>query len=493
MKINKTYFSILKSTTFFGGVQIIQIILQLIRSKFIAILLGPSGIGFFGLVTSALTMLESLTNFGIATSSVKTIANVSNTSSSQLGRTLGLVKRLIIITGIFGTFVTIIISPLLSNITFGSFQYTNVFLILSCTIFMNQIYAGNIAFLQGIRANKLLGTVTLIGNIVSLLFVIPLYYFYGLNGIVSGIIVNSLIICLFSTWVVKRKNIELSKIPLRDVFNEGRQLIVTGLMISLGGVLALSVSYFVRIFINGSDGFNAVGLYNSGFVIINTYVGLVFTAMSLDYFPRLSGVSDNLEKIKELVNQQSEVAILILAPLIGVFVLCVDWITIILYSESFLPVVPMLFWAALGIFFKSTAWSMGYIFLAKGDNKVFFVSELMSNLLILIFSIVGYRLMKFQGVGLGFLFSYVLNSLQIYLICHFRYGFRFHISFVKLFFIQLVLVTVIMLITFYLQGLSRYLLGGAILLVIILLSVSFVYNNLSIRSMFIYKKNSNKT
>ena len=49
-----SYRQIMKATSIFGGVQVFQIFFQVIRSKFIAVLIGPVGMGIVGLLTSTL-------------------------------------------------------------------------------------------------------------------------------------------------------------------------------------------------------------------------------------------------------------------------------------------------------------------------------------------------------------------------------------------------------------------------------------------------------
>jgi hypothetical protein len=44
-----SYRSILKSTSLIGGASFINILISMIRTKFVAILLGPSGVGLLGL------------------------------------------------------------------------------------------------------------------------------------------------------------------------------------------------------------------------------------------------------------------------------------------------------------------------------------------------------------------------------------------------------------------------------------------------------------
>ena len=52
-------------------------------------------------------------------------------------------------------------------------------------------------------------------------------------------------------------------------------------------------------FISKTGSLSDVGLYNAGLAIVDGYVGMVFTAMATDYFPRLSGVIGDDSKWKQ--------------------------------------------------------------------------------------------------------------------------------------------------------------------------------------------------
>ena len=75
------YRQVMKATSIFGGVQVFTILIGIIRSKFIAILLGPIGMGVFGLLSSTISMIASLTNFGLETSAVKDISAANITGN----------------------------------------------------------------------------------------------------------------------------------------------------------------------------------------------------------------------------------------------------------------------------------------------------------------------------------------------------------------------------------------------------------------------------
>jgi O-antigen/teichoic acid export membrane protein len=437
MSEQQSYRQIMKSTSLFGGVQIFNIIIQIIRSKFVAVLLGPAGMGIMGLLTSTISIVGSLTNFGLATSAVKDIAAAH--SSGDIGRMSIIVatfKRLTWITGILGTVVTLILSSWLSKLTFGNSDYTLAFVIISSTLLFNQLNSGHLVLLQGMRKLNYLARANLIGTSLSLLLTVPMYYLWGINGIVPVIVTSSIIVLIASSFYSQKASISIVVISISTMLAEGRGMLRIGLLISLSGILGTCFSYIIRIFISRSGGVADVGLYNAGFSIVNTYVGLIFTAMATDYYPRLSAVAHDNKLCKLIINQQAEIAILILAPIIVAFLGFINWIIYILYSDKFLPVNDMVYWAAMGMFFKTASWAIAFVFLAKSDSKIYFWNELLANVYIFVFNIVGYKLMGLTGLGISFAISYLVYFIQVYIICRRRYGFDFNKAFIKIFLFQ---------------------------------------------------------
>lgn len=199
----------------------------------------------------------------------------------------------------------------------------------------------------------------------------------------------------------------------------------------------MGVSYVVRIFISRQGGVADVGLYSAGFSIISTYVGLVFTAMSTDYYPRLSGLAHDNAKAKHLINQQAEISILILGPILAFFLIFINVIVILLYSSKFVPVNGMIQYASIGIYFKAASWSIAYVFLAKGASGLFFWSELLSTVYVLFFNLLGYYFFRLDGMGMSFLLGYTVYLLQVFLIAKIKYKFSFTHEFYYAYILQL--------------------------------------------------------
>lgn len=286
MSKNKSAFNhILNSTSILGGIQVFNIIVQVIRSKFIAILLGPVGIGISGMLTSTTGIISGITNFGLGTSAIKDISVAfEQGNSTRISIITQVLNRWVCVSGLIGMILLILLSPFLSFWNFGNYDYTIAFIFLSITVLMGQLNVGNLVVLQGSRKIKLLANANLLGSIIGLITTMPIFYFFGKNGIVPSIIIASFISLAIS--YIFRQKINIPKIRVSNLRSiaEGKVMLKMGFLISLSGFITLFVSYLVRLFISNVGSISDVGLYNAGFIIINTYVGIIFNAMGSEYF-----------------------------------------------------------------------------------------------------------------------------------------------------------------------------------------------------------------
>ncbi len=461
-----SYRQIIKATSIFGGTQVFNILIQLIRSKMIAILLGPAGMGFIGLLTSTISLVTSVTNFGLGTIAVRNISE-ANAIGEENGvkETLSVFRTLVWGTGFLGLLLTLLLSPLLSKLTFGNYDYTFSFVALSVTLLMAQLTAGQTALLQGMRQIKWMAKAGVVSSSIGLLGTLPLYYFFGMQGIVPALILSSLIVFWVQFYFSNKIKIKTNLLPFSFALQKGKPMMKLGFMLSLSGLITVAVSYLVRIFISNFGGVTEVGLYNAGFSIVGVYVGMVFTAMSTDYFPRLSGVNQEREKYNELINQQSETAILLLSPLICTFLIFINWAILLLYSEEFLPITGMIHFSMLGIYFKALSWSMAFLILAKGDSKAFFWNEFAANAYLLLLNCLGYYLDGLRGMGISFLAGYLVYFIQIYFFIRIKYGFGYNQDLPKLLLLQLPIGALCYAVYFLLNDWKMYVCGSILILI----------------------------
>ena len=435
----QSYRKVLNATSLFGGVQFINIILRLIRSKAIALLIGPIGMGISNLLLTTMELINGLTNLGLERSAVKDISLANtNSNSKNVAITISILKKLVWLTITVGVILMVLSAPWLSEIAFGNKDYTISFRWISIALLFKQLSSSQLAILQGLRKLKSLAKANLLGNFIGLLITLPLYYYYKIDAIVPAIIIATFMSFVFTYYYSHKLDIKSVTISRKEAVSEGKGMINLGVMLSLSSLITLLVAYIIRIYIGSANeteelGLIDVGLYSAGFVILNSYVGIIFNAMGTDYFPRLSEIANDIKKLRKTVLEQATVAILLITPIIVVFLACAPFIIVILYSHEFSPIVAMVTWGILGMIFKAVSWSMGYMIIAKGDSKVFIKTAIGFNTILLSINIIGYHFGGLEGVGISFFIYYIIHFIAIRIITYYRYDFYFEKGFYKIF------------------------------------------------------------
>lgn len=471
-----SYLQILKTTSLFGGVQFFTIIISIIRTKLIAIFIGPAGMGIATLLNSTINIISGITGLGIETSAVKHISGTyKNDDLSTVSANVSIVKKLALITGVFGTLLTVFLSSWLSQLTFGNSEHTFSFVFLSITLLFKQLSIGQLVVLQGLRKMKFLAKANFYGNLFGLLFSIPLYYYYRIDAIVPTIIVASIASLLFSFYYSKKIRIVNADVSSNQLAKEGKNIITLGIMLTLSGFMTLLSTYLIQIYVGKIGGLEQVGFYNAGFTLLNSYVGIIFTVMATDYFPRLASICNENEKVRTSVIQQSFMSVLIITPIIILFLIFIPLIIKILYTAKFISIMAMVCFGILGMLFRAVSWSMGYIIIAKGDSKIFIKTSIGFNLLSLALNAFGYYFYGLEGLGFSFLIYYLIHFLVLKIITKNSYNFYFDADFY-----QIYLICIVMCIVTFLLGYLEYsLLKYCLMSIMALLSFVFVFYHIN--------------
>ncbi|MFN8240011.1 MAG: oligosaccharide flippase family protein [Bacteroidales bacterium] len=239
----KSYRQIMKATSLFGGVQVFNIIITIIRSKIIAVLLGPAGMGISGLLTSTSGLISGFTNFGLGTSAVKDVAAANEGGNThRIAVVVKVLRRWVWVTGLLGMIATLVLSPWLSQITFGNKDYTLAFVWISVTLLLQQLSSGQLVVLQGLRKLNFLAKANVAGSVIGLVVSVPIYYFLGVDGIVPAIILTSLTAMLLSWYYSDKIDLVPVQVSRTRTIAEGKEMLKMGFMISLSGLINLGTA-----------------------------------------------------------------------------------------------------------------------------------------------------------------------------------------------------------------------------------------------------------
>lgn len=418
------YRKIIGATSLFGGVQVINMLCSLIRNKVIALFLGAEGVGLIGLFNSSIEMVSSLTNLGLRQSSVRDVATAHKRGREALERISGVVRKLSFVLGLFGAMVFIGAAPLLSKVTFGSDENLWSYVILSASLLFNALSSGEQAILQGSEKLKTFAKSSVYGSIISLIVSVPLYYYLRIEGVVPSLLLASLFTFIFNYIASKREKLKSQKTTIKTAFKEGSPMLKLGVYMTISGFMTTLLSYILIAWMNRYASIDEVGYYQAGYTLVTRYVGLIFVAMSAEYYPRLASVQNDNRAISLQVSRQMESSILILLPIIVLFLIFQEWIIELLYSQQFTVVISYVGWAMPGVLFKAISWSLGFILLAKGEGKLFLITELISDTTSLAISISLYLTMGLEGLGLAYTINFIIYTTYMWIICKKRYDFN---------------------------------------------------------------------
>lgn len=399
-KDENSYRSILKGTSVFGGVQVFQILLNLVRGKFVALLLGPAGMGVNSLLnTAGLTMVRA-SSLGLNLAIVKEIS-ARKENHGRLHIAVALARRMVIVTALIGAVACLLLSGVLSRMTFGDTSHSGWFMLLSLMVFFTVAGNGMMSVLQGLHRVKVLSRASIVGGVVGLTVGVPLYYFYGVDGIVPAMIAFSLSTFIFF-WISAQKAVGKSDIIFRWKEHRPliRHLLALGMILMAGDLIGTFINYLLNIYIRWQGALDDVGLFQGANSLTNQYAGMIFTAMMLDYFPRLAAASSDNAKIGVIVRRQLEIVSLIATPLIALLILTAPIVIRVLLSSEFLPITPLIRWLGIGVLLRAFMYPLGYITFAKDNKRLFFWMEAVGlNAMTLLLNCVGYSLFGLNGLG----------------------------------------------------------------------------------------------
>jgi antigen flippase len=451
-----------------GAVQVFTILINIFRIKVIAFLLGPAGLGIIGMFQSATDLVKQITSFGIAYSGVKEIADVTDKGDQFVSRKVKIVKRWSLYSGILGMFVTLVLCMPLSFFAFNSNSYALSIAVLSLTLLLSSVSYGQLTILQGLRKINQSSKATVTSAITSLLFSVPLYWFFGEDGIVPSLILISATTLASSWYYTRSYSFVPIEISFRKTIEEGLTMAKLGFFILVTSVVVTFTTFIIRATVSERMDLNAVGCFNAVFSITSIYLGIIYSAMQLDFYPKLSALNSD-EEANKLMNEQVEVALLVSVPALMLLIVFSKFVIHIALSPSFLFGTSVMQWQFFGGFFGIISWALGVMFLARGKGFYSLISEGLWCFVYYFFIHFAWGSYGFLTLGIGYLIAGVFRLFLVLYFVKLISSFSFERSTFQTTFVLGILVSALFM--------NMQLLSGPLsfIFAIILVSVSFYF------------------
>ena len=465
MPEKRSYSHILKTSSIVGGAQGVNYLIGMVRTKMIAVLLGPAGIGLVGLYMSVTAMVGALAGMGIGSSGVRDVAEADGSGDPErIGKTVRTLRRVCWVTGFIGWAVMAAFSRPLSAWIFGSPAHAWAIAILGVTVLLGDISTGQTAVIQGMRRISDLARLTIFSMVSGTVIAVGIYAWLGESGIVPVLVLTALVNVGFSTWYARRIPVPAATLGLGETWRNSQRLLGMGLAFMYSGLLSTGVVFVTRTLIVRDLGLDANGIYQAAWGISGMFAGFIIGAMGTDFFPRLTAVSTDDAQVNRLVNEQTEVGILLSLPGILGTLAFAPLLMRFFYSSQFVVGADLLPWFVLGVFGRIIAWPLGFILLAKGLSRWFVITETLANALQLSLTYFFLRWLGLWGVALAFASLYIIGTIPMLWAVNHITGFRWSAATTRLVIGSTTIVATGFLIQHLFKGPISIALGGTLAL-----------------------------
>ncbi len=408
-----SYAQILKSTTLIGVSSLATIVMGVVRMKVMALLLGPAGVGLVGIFISIADLASSIAGAGVNGSGVRQVAAAAGTGRTRRVQvTAKVLARLSLILAVLGAVGLAAVAVPVSEVSFGNAGYAVSVALIGIAVFLRVVSAGQAALIQGMRKIGDFARMNVFVAVAGTVLSLPFVYFLREEGIALFLVAFAAVMLLGSWWY-SRKLVEPVRVGALRFRQESKALLSLGFAFLTSALLTMAAGYIVRVLVLHADGSVAAGYYQAAWTIGGFYASFVLQAMGMDFYPRLTAVSTDNVSCNRLVNEQTEIGILIAGPGVMATLTLAPLVMDVLYSAEFHAASSVLRWICLGMMLRVVSWPMGFIILAKGNQRAFLITEIAVAIVHLGLAVLLVPRLGVDGAGLAFFGLYLCHTLIV--------------------------------------------------------------------------------
>ncbi|MDO8775168.1 MAG: O-antigen translocase [Burkholderiaceae bacterium] len=422
----KSYRQILRSTSIIGGASVINILIGLVRVKAAAVLLGPTGVGWIGLFSNLMATAANVAALGMGTVGTRQIA----TANSQEDQQAVAVARRSLFWGtlamaVIGALVFWLLRGILATHVLADSALSNEVGWLALGVGLTVAGGSQGALLNGLRRIGDLARISVYSAVLSTTLGVGALLLWHERGLLVYLLLTPVASFVVGHWYVARlPRVQAPPTPMRELTQQWGSLARLGVAFMLAGLAGTLGQLVVRTLVQRELGTEALGLFEASWVISMTYIGFVLRAMGTDYYPRLTAVIHDHAAVNKLVNEQTEVALLLAGPVFLAMLGLAPWVIELLYSSKFAVAAAVLRWQILGDILKVISWPLGFVILAAGRGRIFMFVETLAIVAFVLCVWLGLPYLGLTATGVGFLVMYIVYLPVVYWLARRSTGFH---------------------------------------------------------------------
>lgn len=417
---------ILRSSSIVGGAAAFNIVATLVKTKLVAVLLGPLGVGLIVLLQSVMQTYSAVVGLSLGSVGTRQIAEASGADDA---RRIAVVRRALFwamaVLTVAGALVFLVSVPWTTRALDGSADIGGPAAWLAIGIALSVVGQWQSALLTGYRRiGDLAKSSILTANIAAAAGIIAVFI-WGNRGILAFVLAPMVVTIVIGQFYVRRlpapPRVAIERVELKA---EWSTMLGLGIALTFAAAVVTAGHLAARMLIQRELGAAAVGYFQASWLVSVTYIGFVLQAMGTDFYPRITAAIHDPAAANTMVNEQTEVALLLAAPVMLGAMGAAPWIVPLLYSHAFAPAVAVLQWQVLGDVLKVASWPLGFLLLASGAGRAYMIGELLAVAVLLAALALLLPLVGLQAGGLAVTAMYLFYLPCVYAVARVRTGFR---------------------------------------------------------------------
>jgi PST family polysaccharide transporter len=386
-----------------------RVVSALIVNKLVAVYLGPIGYTVIGQFQNIISIYSNLSGGILSTGITQITAESFDDLERQHASWRTAFKLCVLATFLSSIFLLVFGKNLFEYLHLEKNLDSSIIYLFCFSLPGMVFYNFLLAILNGKKEVNTYVLINIISSLISLVVTGGLLIIFGIQGVLSALILNPLIGLAMLVMLIKRKSWFKFRFFWGAVNNKAsRQLAGFGLM----GITASLASPISTIMIRDIS-ISSVGLLQTGFwqavvKISELFIMLITTTLSLYYLPRIAEIRKGVDLKMEIIKVYWVTLPIIMVGSVIVF-LSRDFIIIKLFSPEFMPMRDLFFWQLLADILKICTWILGYVMLGRAMVKTFIITEIFFAILLIIVCQKLITIYGLLGIPIGYSIIYFLH------------------------------------------------------------------------------------
>ena len=338
-----------------------------IITKVVSQKIGPAGLAFVGQFQNVTAILAMLATGAINTGVIKYLATYKTDKAKQQ-QVITTSLTIVICCSLCISLFVIVCATYLSNFSFHTPDLWIVFILYGSFISLTSLNILFASFFNGLKNIKNLTITNIATALTGVLITVIFAEWLGLKGILIAGNFTSLIVFAINIFFLKK----IAGFHFKPDFKKWdnkiiRMLLAFALMNIVSGLLGPCTQILVRDKIIKDFSTVEAGYWQAITRISDYYLSFITTVLAVYYLPRLSEI-EKQELRKEIMKGYKTIlpVVIILSFLIWI---CKDLVVQIVFTQKFLPMIPLFKYQLLGDVLKIGSWLLAFLMLSKALNK----------------------------------------------------------------------------------------------------------------------------